>query len=179
MERKNTEDTVTVLRQELQILYESLKTKNEGLICLEKDLRNRDINISYLKEEYKRLKDILTCKTCPNCMKFVKEIPDENAIPVLLQDCTLNKLQKELKDRETLIKELNRKIIRLSDNLIFVQKESLSKDDRIEEMNRQLDKFREVVMSFFIRKINLIHNKVNVNFLDKTFYKSYYGTTQK
>ena len=157
MERKNIEDTVTALRQELQILYESLKTKNEGLICLEKDLRNRDISISYLKEEYKRLKDTITCKTCPSCMKVVKEMSDENSIPVVTQDSTLNKLQKELKDRDNLIKELNRKIVRLSDNLIFVQKESLSKDDRIEEMSHQLDKFREVViMSFFMSLIKFI-----------------------
>lgn len=158
MERKNIEDTVTSLRQELQILYESLKAKNEGLICLEKDLRNRDVNISYLKEEYKRLKDATICKTCPNCMKIVKEISDENLIPIETRDSSLNKLQKELNDRDILIKELNRKIVRLSDNLIFVQKESLSKNERIEELNQQLDKFREVVIIFLSTEmIKFIH----------------------
>lgn len=175
MERKSIEDTVASLRQELQILYESLKTKNEGLICLEKDLRNRDDSISYLKEEYKRLKDTTMCKTCPNCMKIVKEISDKNLIPVETQDSTLNKLQNEIKDRDILIKELNRKIARLSDNLIFVQKESLSKNDRIEELNRQLDKFREVVMSFhFTKMIIFIHlmvfpNKFRLDLSQKPF----------
>lgn len=149
MQRKSIEDTVTSLRQELQVLYESLKNKNEQLLCFEKDIRDRDNTVKMLKEECKKLKDGLTsftCKTCPNCMKLVKNTSDEIPSSDLPQnDTELSKLQKNLKDRENLIKELNRKVIRLSDNLIFVQKESLSKDDLMEEMNRKLDKFREVV----------------------------------
>lgn len=140
------ENTVESLRQELQVLYESLKNKNHQLICLEKDLRDRDITIKHLRDEYKKFKDItstLTCKTCPNCTKLLKDEVEKVSIPI--DSAMVEKLHKDSKDRENLIKELNRKIIRLSDNLIFVQKESLSKDDRIEEMNRKLDKFREVV----------------------------------
>lgn len=150
-ERKSIEDTVTSLRQELQVLYESLKDKNEQLLCLEKDVRDRDISIKYLKNEYKKLKDTnVTChkKTPKNDQNGDKKVdgqPDE----------IVTKLQKDLKDREGLIKELNAKIIRLSDNLIFVQRESLSKDDRIDDQQREIDKFRQVVILTHKHRRNL------------------------
>lgn len=142
-ERKSVEDTVTSLRKELQVLYESLKDKNEQLLCLEKDVRDRDISIKYLKNEFKKLKDAVA-PSCTTCHKTILKIDQksENCQP----DEIVTKLQKDLKDREGLIKELNAKIIRLSDNLIFVQKESLSKDDRIDEAQREIDKFRQVVI---------------------------------
>lgn len=150
-ERKSVEDTVVSLRKELQVLYECLKDKNEQLLCLEKDVRDRDISIRYLKTEYKKLKDSVA-PTCATCHKKVL-LPDQNgkcqeqSVSREAQpDDILIKMQKDLKDREGLIKELNKKIIRLSDNLIFVQKESLAKDDRIEDMQRENDKFRQVVM---------------------------------
>lgn len=144
---KERKSTVTSLRQELQVLYESLKDKNEELICLEKEIRDRDISIKYLKNEFKKLKDTLP-PTCSTCHKKVLK-PELNGDRTDSQpDEVLNKLQKDLRDREGLIKELNKKIIRLSDNLIFVQKESLTKDDRIGEMQREVDKFRQVVRPF-------------------------------
>lgn len=146
-ERKSIEDTVTSLRQELQVLYESLKDKNEELLCFEKDVRDRDISIKYLKNEYKKLKDS-AAPTCSQCHKKVApngKPSDEKAAIESQPDDILVKLQKDLKDREGLMKELNKKIIRLSDNLIFVQKESLAKDDRIDDLQREIDKFRQVV----------------------------------
>lgn len=148
-ERKSVEETVTSLRQELTGLYDSLKDKNEELLCLEKDVRDRDISIKYLKNEYKKLKDS-SAPTCPDCNKKISKSKDqngdENKAGVESQpDDILMKFQKDLKDRECLIKELNKKIIRLSDNLIFVQKESLAKDDRIDDLQREIDKFRQVV----------------------------------
>lgn len=149
-ERKSVEDTVTSLRQELQVLYESLKDKNEQLLIFERDVRDRDISIKYLKNEYKKLKDSQFCSTCH---KLVLKISDQNgksdeqkASIDSQPDDILVKMRKDLKDREGLIKELNKKIIRLSDNLIFVQKESLAKDDRIDDMQREIDKFRQVVI---------------------------------
>lgn len=145
--RKSMEEIVVSLRKELQVLYESLKDKNEQLLCLEKDVRDRDISIKYLKCEYIKLKEAVA-PTCPACHKKVLRT-DENPITKDGQpDDIVVKLQKDLKDRECLIKELNKKIIRLSDNLIFVQKESLSKDDRIDEMQRGIDKFQQVVRPF-------------------------------
>lgn len=149
-ERKSVEDTVTSLRKELQVLYECLKDKNEQLLCIEKDVRDRDISIRYLKNEYKKLKDSIA-PTCATCHKKVLTVDQngkcqEQSIPKDAQpDDILTKMQKDLKDREGLIKELNKKIVRLSDNLIFVQKESLAKDDRIDDMQRENDKFRQVV----------------------------------
>ena len=152
-ERKSIEDTVTSLRQELQILYESLKDKNEQLLCFEKDVRDRDVSIKYLKNEYKKLKESIA-PTCPTCHKKIAQ-NDENGDKSQPDDIVKN-LQKNLKDREGLIKELNAKIIRLSDNLIFVQKESLSKDDRNEEMQREIDKFRQVVILTLNHRRSLI-----------------------
>lgn len=146
-ERKSIEETVTALRKELQVLYESLADKNEQLLCLEKDVRDRDISIKYLKNEYKKLKDSVA-PTCPTCHKKVLKANDQNGKveeSKAQPDEILCKMQKDLKDREGLIKELNKKILRLSDNLIFVQKESLAKDDRIDDMQREIDKFRQVV----------------------------------
>lgn len=151
-ERKSVEATVTSLRQELNTLYKSLQDKNEELLYLEKDVSDRDISIKYLKNEYKKLKDSLapTCLTCNK--KILLKANDHNGhsnenktSSEPQPDDILNKFQKDLKDRECLIKELNKKIIRLSDNLIFVQKESLAKDDRIDEIQREVDKFRQVV----------------------------------
>ena len=145
--RKSMEDIVTSLRKELQVLYESLKDKNEQLLCLEKDVRDRDVSIKYLKNEYKKLKEAIA-PTCPTCHKKVLKTEDETIPKEIQPNDDLSKLQKDLKDREGLIKELNKKIIRLSDNLIFVQKESLAKDDRIDEMQRGIDKFQQVVRPF-------------------------------
>lgn len=147
--KKSVEDLVVALRQELHVLYESLKDKNEQLASLEKDVRDRDISIRYLKSEYKKLKDSTTV-TNGNSRKS----PANDSQDTLNGDSNngdhqpddiIQKMQKDLKDREYLIKELNKKIIRLSDNLIFVQKESLSKDDRMDEMQHEVDKFRQVV----------------------------------
>lgn len=152
-ERKSIEDTVTSLRQELQMLYESLKDKNEQLLCFEKDVRDRDVSIKYLKNEYKKLKDSIA----PSCLTCHKKITKNDETGDKSQpDDIVNNLQKNLKDREGLIKELNAKIIRLSDNLIFVQKESLSKDDRNEEMQREVDKFRQVVILTLNHRHSLI-----------------------
>lgn len=145
--RKSVEDIVTSLRKELQVLYESLKDKNEQLIFLDKDVRDRDVSIKYLKNEYMKLKEAIA-PTCSTCHKKVIRNDETAVLKEAQPDDILNKLQKDLKDREGLIKELNKKIIRLSDNLIFVQKESLAKDDRIDEMQRGIDKFQQVVRPF-------------------------------
>lgn len=147
-EKKSPDDIIMSLRHELQMLYESLGFKNQELINLEKDMKDRDIAINYLRAELRKLR-ASTCSEpsldeCTNCLKKIKpserkSVQEEQPEEVLL------KFQRELKDRESIIKEMNKKIVRLSDNLIFVQKESLSKDDRIEELQLQIDKFRQVV----------------------------------
>lgn len=175
MERKSVEDTVTSLRQELSSLYDSLKDKNEELLCLEKDVRDRDISIKYLKNEFKKLKDSLA-PNCPTCNKKILKSSDQNGgerqtSSEAQPDDILIKFQKDLKDREGLIKELNKKIIRLSDNLIFVQKESLAKDDRLDEIQREVDKFRQVVNSHYLH-LNLLILKLKTNLKVRPFTKA-------
>jgi chromosome segregation ATPase len=154
-ERKSIEDTVISLRKELHVLYESLKDKNEQLLCLEKDVRDRDCSIIFMKNEFKKLKESLSTAVCSNCLKKLHQQSspqnqDQNNKTDNLSSDQNNmaQLQIDLKERDDVIKELNKKIIRLSDNLIFVQKESLAKDDRIEDLHREIDKFRQVVRPF-------------------------------
>lgn len=151
--RKSLEQNIIQLRQELQVLYESLKNKNEQLMNLEKDIYDRDLTIKYLNEECQKLKNSAnrseSSETCINCMKKINH------------DTVKTKLHKELEDRENSIQDLNRKIIRLSENLIFVQKESLSKNDKIEELMHEVDKFRQVVTNenIKLKNNNKVHNR--------------------
>lgn len=147
--KKPQEDQGSSLRQELRTLYDTLKDKNEQLAALEKDVRDRDVSIRYLKSEFKKLKDSMAQnKQRPNGApngspksKDAKDAKDANGE----SDDIINQLQRELKDRDTLIKDLNRKIMRLSDNLNWVQRESTQKDVRSNELQHEIDKFRQVV----------------------------------
>ncbi|XP_055539104.1 cGMP-dependent protein kinase, isozyme 2 forms cD4/T1/T3A/T3B isoform X3 [Wyeomyia smithii] len=145
---KSIEDTVLSLRRELREVYETLREKNEQLVDLEKDVRDRDISIRYLKNEFRKLKEYYQSN------KSDLSIPPnfnlngnskEDAVGAGNLEDLLQKLQKELKEKELHIRELNQKVIRLSNNLIYVQKESLSKDDRLDELQNEIDKFRQVV----------------------------------
>ncbi|KXJ79656.1 hypothetical protein RP20_CCG028483 [Aedes albopictus] len=144
---RSIEDTVLSLRRELREVYETLREKNEQLVQLEKDVRDRDISIRYLKNEFKKLKDYyqssksdLSIPPNFNLNGHGKGSGDGGSLEDLLQ-----KVQKECKEKDLQIRELNQKVIRLSNNLIYVQKESLSKDDRIDEFQNEIDKFRQVV----------------------------------
>ncbi|XP_065094738.1 uncharacterized protein LOC135715346 [Ochlerotatus camptorhynchus] len=143
---RSIEDTVLSLRRELREVYETLREKNEQLVQLEKDVRDRDISIRYLKNEFKKLKDYYQSTKSdlsipPNFNLNGGSKEDGGSS---LEDL-LQKVQKECKEKDLQIRELNQKVIRLSNNLIYVQKESLSKDDRIDEFQNEIDKFRQVV----------------------------------
>uniref|UniRef100_A0A182JMX8 cAMP-dependent protein kinase type II-alpha regulatory subunit n=1 Tax=Anopheles atroparvus TaxID=41427 RepID=A0A182JMX8_ANOAO len=151
---RTIEDTVVALRRELRTVYETLREQNEKLVDLEKDVRDRDISIRYLKNEYRKLKEYYQSNKSdlsvpPNFAlngagnKENKVLQGEHGGSNV--DDLLQKLQKELKEKDQLVRELNQKVIRLSNNLIFVQKESLSKDDRLDELQNEIDKFRQVV----------------------------------
>uniref|UniRef100_A0A182P699 cAMP-dependent protein kinase type II-alpha regulatory subunit n=1 Tax=Anopheles epiroticus TaxID=199890 RepID=A0A182P699_9DIPT len=142
---RSIEDTVVALRRELRTVYETLREQNEKLVDLEKDVRDRDISIRYLKNEYRKLKEYYQSNKSdlsvpPN---FSLNGNKENGASNV--DDLLQKLQLELKEKDQMVRELNQKVIRLSNNLIFVQKESLSKDDRLDELQNEIDKFRQVV----------------------------------
>uniref|UniRef100_T1E7G3 Hipothetical protein n=1 Tax=Anopheles aquasalis TaxID=42839 RepID=T1E7G3_ANOAQ len=139
---RSIEDTVVALRRELRTVYETLREQNEKLVDLEKDVRDRDISIRYLKNEYRKLKEYYQSSKSdlsvpPNFAlngsgsvgggggankenAMLREHLGAASVEDLLQ-----KLQKELKEKEGLVRELNQKVIRLSNNLIYVQKESL------------------------------------------------------
>lgn len=143
---RSIEDTVLSLRRELREVYETLREKNEQLVQLEKDVRDRDISIRYLKNEFKKLKDYYQSTksdlNIPPNFNLNGNSKEESGSS--LEDL-LQKVQKECKEKDLQIRELNQKVIRLSNNLIYVQKESLSKDDRIDEFQNEIDKFRQVV----------------------------------
>lgn len=145
--KKPQEDQGSALRQELRTLYDTLKDKNEQLAALEKDVRDRDVSIRYLKSEFKKLKDSMALNK-----QRSNGATNGSQKPTNLKDAAsgesddiINQLQRELKDRDTLIKDLNRKIMRLSDNLNWVQRESTEKDVRSNELQHEIDKFRQVV----------------------------------
>ncbi|XP_050076809.1 cGMP-dependent protein kinase, isozyme 2 forms cD4/T1/T3A/T3B isoform X5 [Anopheles maculipalpis] len=144
---RSIEDTVVALRRELRTVYETLREQNEKLVDLEKDVRDRDISIRYLKNEYRKLKEYYQSNksdlSVPPNFALNGSANKENGSANV--DDLLQKLQKELKEKDQMVRELNQKVIRLSNNLIFVQKESLSKDDRLDELQNEIDKFRQVV----------------------------------
>ncbi|XP_055643687.1 cGMP-dependent protein kinase, isozyme 2 forms cD4/T1/T3A/T3B isoform X3 [Toxorhynchites rutilus septentrionalis] len=147
---RSIEDTVLSLRRELREVYETLREKNEQLVELEKDVRDRDISIRYLNNEYRKLKEYyqsnksdLSIPPHVNLNGSSKEVEGGGGTNNL--EDLLQKVQKELKEKDLQIRELNQKVIRLSNNLIYVQKESLGKDDRIDELQNEIDKFRQVV----------------------------------
>lgn len=160
---KSIEDTVLSLRRELREVYETLREKNEQLVDLEKDVRDRDISIRYLKNEYRKLKEYYQSNksdlSIPPNFSLNGNSKDDSAGSGNLEDL-LQKLQKELKEKELHIRELNQKVIRLSNNLIYVQKESLSKDDRIDELQNEIDKFRQVVSSLILFTNEICENSV-------------------
>ncbi|KAL9706662.1 hypothetical protein quinque_010180 [Culex quinquefasciatus] len=148
VDHRAIEDTVLSLRRELREVYETLREKNEQLVDLEKDVRDRDISIRYPNNEYRKPKEYYQSNKSdlsvpPNFKLNGGGKADENGTGNL--EDLLQKLQKEVKEKDLQIRELNQKVIRLSNNLIYVQKESLSKDDRIDELQNEIDKFRQVV----------------------------------
>lgn len=141
-ERKSLEDTVVSLRRELRNLYDSLKDKNDQLALLEKDVRDRDISIRFLSSEFKKFKEMN--KPTANDLLPSKKL-DKTCSSDIVGDDLVMKLQKEIKERDFVIKELNHKIIRLSENMSSCQEESNSKDEKLRDLQNELDKFRQVV----------------------------------
>lgn len=174
------EDTIVSLRQELRSLYESLKDKNEQLANLENDIKERDYKFKLIKSEYIKLQQIVVANTDGggvahavavtgttnnvinnlNSDKLTHNNSNNNVNNIKSSSDTVDqadqmeiiiKLQKDMRDRDHTIKELSQKIIRLSDNLIFVQKESMAKEDRIESLQNENDRFKQVVRIKWLR----------------------------
>lgn len=156
-EKKSLEDTIVSLRHELKILYESLRDKNDQLIILEKDIRDRDISIRFLTGEFKRLKDqykndhqntekssSTTAAATTTPSQTSNQIKPIN-IETITNDDLLLRLQRDIKERDHIIKDLNNKIIRISENMSTIQRESNLKNEKIQNLQNEIDKFRQVV----------------------------------
>lgn len=136
--RKSLEENVISLRCELRVLYESLKNKNEQLLVLEKELFDREARIKLFEEQFKKLAD--NPALGGEIVKKFSEIKvNHNMEEVHI------KHQKEIAERDLIIKELNQKIMRLSENVTAIQRESNKKNERISELQNQIDRFRHVV----------------------------------
>lgn len=140
---KTLDETILNLRCELRTLYESLSEKNNQLMLLERDVRERDSSIKFLRNEFHKLREhqCLDKKAdCPN-----DDDDGQSNDVVSEQPESISELKKALSDRDSLIKELSEKIIRLSHDLTYVQRKSFAKDDKIIELQNEIDKFRQVV----------------------------------
>lgn len=167
-DRKSPEDTIFSLRCELRSLYDSLSDKNEQLLLTERDIRDRDISIRFLKSEFKKLleqqkKDQATIKAlklqqqqsthCPGngssssstCPTTVKRNSHEVVEEHLRGKDATDKLQYEIKERDSVIVELNQKVIKLSEDVSNMQEELNTKQDCVVTLQTEIDKFRQVV----------------------------------
>lgn len=174
-ERKSPEETIFSLRCELRTLYDSLSDKNEQLLLAERDIRDRDISIRFLKSEFKKLleqqkKDSAALKAicekqanacrcgggATNCDMAKSQEPQYSATSgkrnshevveehLRGKDAT-EKLQYEIKERDYVILELNQKVIKLTEDVSNLQEELNMKSDRVVDLQKEIDKFRQVV----------------------------------
>lgn len=165
-DRKSPEETIFSLRCELRTLYDSLSDKNEQLLLAERDIRDRDISIRFLKSEFKKLleqqkRDSAALKTMKQQQQQQQTLTVAgNGSPTVSsskrsshevveehlrgKDAT-EKLQQEIKDRDTVILELNQKVIKLSENVSNLQEDLNHKTDRVVNLQTEIDKFRQVV----------------------------------
>lgn len=149
-DKKSLEEIIINLRCELRMLYESLSEKNDQLILLERDVRERDASIKFLRNEFYKLREHHNNRdsTSTNQGDATSDADSTTAGDNMKNgqiEPIPSDLQLQLKEREALIKELSEKIIRLSHDLTYVQRKSLAKDDRIVELQNEIDKFRQVV----------------------------------
>lgn len=138
---KTLDETILNLRCELRTLYESLSEKNNHLMILERDVRERDSSIKFLRNEFHKLRE----HQCLDQKIDIRNDDEQSDDIVSEKPESISELQKALGERDSLIKELSEKIIRLSHDLTYVQRKSFAKDDKIIELQNEIDKFRQVV----------------------------------
>lgn len=139
------------LRCELRNLYESLAEKNDQLLLLERDVRERDASVKFLRTEFHKVRELNSTQQARNVAAVVMAttvtpISDGNKSTMNgIIEQSVGDLQLRLTDRDALVKELSDKCIRLSHDLTYVQRKSFAKDDRIRELQNEIDKFRQIV----------------------------------
>lgn len=161
---KRDDAAMLSLREELQSLYKTLQHKNDELIALERIILERDTTINGLTKDRQRLvsgggatvaaKRNSGSGSAPVAKSFTSNIErdrmakqneiasersDSSFIPKTTSDAELIREQNET------IKELNEKVLRLSRNLNLVQRNLQEREERVVELQTEIDKFRQIV----------------------------------
>ncbi|XP_055295808.1 cGMP-dependent protein kinase, isozyme 2 forms cD4/T1/T3A/T3B isoform X3 [Sitodiplosis mosellana] len=159
---KRDDATVLSLREELQLLYKSLQRKNDELIALERIILERDTTINGLHKECQRMVGggSQTVKrmsggggntTVPKSFSSNIEsdrLAKQSAIASERSDSSLTAKMSDVEqihEQNETIKELNEKVLRLSRNLNVIQRHLESREERIVELQTEIDKFRQIV----------------------------------
>lgn len=160
-QQSNRSDSVILsLREELQVLYKSLQIKNEELIVFEKTILERETQINNLQKICRRLADGLDGSDKHLFLASIEadKLAKQNEIASERSDSTATSDQNDpvdssqhvellakLREQEETITELNEKVLRLTRHLNYVQRNSQTKDERITELQNEIDKFRQIV----------------------------------
>lgn len=172
---KRDDATVLSLREELQLLYKSLQNKNDELISLERIILERDTTINGLTKECQRLMTTTggnnsrkmsgsagntanratrnSSSNTPANKSFSSNIESDrmakqNEIASERSDSSVNTKTSSaelIREQNETIKELNEKILRLSRNLNYLQRNLNGKEEKIVELQNEIDKFRQIV----------------------------------
>lgn len=168
---KRDDATILSLREELQLLYKSSQQKNDDLIALERIILERDITINGLTKERQRLvpggganpmakrnsgsgsdgggshstasPKSFTSNIERDRMAKQNEIASERSDSSFTLKTTSD--AELIREQNETIKELNEKVLRLSRNLNLVQRNLEEREDRIVELQTEIDKFRQIV----------------------------------
>lgn len=161
---KRDDATVLSLREELQLLYKTLQHKNDELIALERIILERDTTINGLNKRLLSGDGVSVVGGVRGCQivkrnsgaapkSFSSKIESDR---LAKQSETASErsdasLIKKFSDVELIceqnetIEELNEKVLRLSRNLNVIQRTLEAREERIIEMQAEVDKFRQIV----------------------------------
>lgn len=160
---KRDDAAMLSLREELQSLYKSLQHKNDELIALERIILERDITINGLTKDRKRLVSggganptakpnsggtasapkSFTSNIERDRMAKQHEIASERSDSSFTLKTTSD--AELIREQNEMIKELNEKVLRLSRNLNLVQRNLQEREERVIELQTEIDKFRQIV----------------------------------
>lgn len=161
---KRDDATMLSLREELQLLYKSLQHKNDELIALERIILERDTTINGLHKECQRLvsggsqtvrrksggdgdNNTNVSKSFSSNIESDRMAKQSEIASERSDSSTVAKTSdvELIREQNEIIKELNEKILRLSRNLNVVQRHLESREERIVELQTEIDKFRQIV----------------------------------
>lgn len=143
---------VTGLRRELADLYASLAEKNDLLLLRERDVRELDSSVQFLRTEYDRMRNRVVHSIANKSVTATASVASATHVNQLqaakdasADDSEVLGLLRKLTERDVLIEELSAKCLRLTHDLAYVQRNSIAKDERIRELQTEMDKFRQII----------------------------------